>query len=559
MPVIVVNNTDLKQDIMWKDKYFCEKRFRDSSADKERKEKKGLKKDDPRLACESDFGRVVFSSSCRRLHDKTQVFPLTNDDNLHSRLTHSMEVMNVGLSFALRLSKNDEFLKRSGFEESDAYRYLSAILKTSGLVHDIGNPPFGHFGEESIRTYFYNLFESIEQELETDKNQTVKLYHNAILNHVIRDKKGKVLDIDERKKRIDSLRDFLKSDARLDYTQFDGNAQGFRVLTKLQFLDDLCGLNLTYATLAATLKYPNVGKKEEKPVHKHKHGVFTTEKPYLIEIAKECGMEKEGTYIRHPLTYLMEAADSICYLTMDVEDGCSKRSWLSFKAIQNEFSAIVGEDRKFLTFLDEKKIDYTGQYFKKAVVDMRTCLLAYFIDKTITNFLKNLDKIEEGLYTGQDPKNEGELVYDDSLKVGQHMMNVTKKYVLSQREIHSLEIAGDAIIKGIMDCLIGLLFSNREPYRNRGKNFISRSIFLTTLQEYFVDQEVNKEKDPESQSKKYFDEIKNPTVKAEDKYDDFDVYDFSVEERLRIIRDFVACMTDKFALNFYQKLSGQKV
>ena len=557
--MVIVNNTNLKQALMWKDKYFCEKRFRSSSADQERKDKKGLKKDDPRLACESDFGRVVFSSSCRRLHDKTQVFPLTNDDNLHSRLTHSMEVMNVGLSFALRLSKNDDFRKRTGLKESVAYRYLSAILKTSGLVHDIGNPPFGHFGEESIKTYFSNLFDSIEQELEADKDQKAKLYHNAILNHVIRDKKGKLLNSVERRKRIDSLQDFLKSDTRLDYTQFDGNAQGFRVLTKLQFLDDLCGLNLTYATLAATLKYPNNGEKEDNPVHKHKHGVFTTERNYLIEIAKECGMELEGSYIRHPLAYLMEAADSICYMTMDVEDGCSKRSWLSFKAIQNEFSAIKGDDVQFLTFLDEKKTELTGQSFKKAVVDMRTCLLAYFIDKTVNNFLENLEDIEAGTYKGRDPNNEGELVYDDPLEVGQHMMNVTKQYILSQREIHSLEIAGDAIIKGIMDCLIGLLFSNREPYRNRGKNFISRSIFMTTLQEYYVDQEVNKEIDNENRLKKYLDEIQKPTVKAEDKYDVFDVYDFSVEERLRIIRDFVACMTDKFALNFYQKLSGQKV
>lgn len=557
--MIAISDSDLKQNYMWKDKYFCDKRFRDSYADQERKDKKGLKRNDPRLACESDFGRVVFSSSCRRLHDKTQVFPLTNDDNLHSRLTHSMEVMNVGLSFALRLSKNNEFLKRSGFEETDAYRYLSAILKTSGLVHDIGNPPFGHFGEESIRTYFFTLFDSIEQELENDINQTAKLYQNAILNHVIRDRKGALLDDDNRKKRIKSLQDFLKSDVRLDYTQFDGNAQGFRVLTKLQFLDDLCGLNLTYATLAATLKYPNIGKKEDKPVHKHKHGIFTTEKPYLIEIAKECGMEKDGTYIRHPLAYLMEAADSICYMTMDVEDGCSKRSWLSLKDIQKEFFDIKGDDVDFLTFLNEDKTELTGQRFKKAVVDMRTCLLAYFIDKTVTNFVKNIDKIEDGIYTGQDTENEGELVYDDDLRVGQRMMNVTKKHILSQREIHSLEIAGDAIIKGIMDCLIGLLFSNRASYRNRGKNFISRSIFLTTLQEYYVDKEVNKEEDTERKSKIYFEEIRMPTVKAEDKYDDFDVYDFSVEERLRIIRDFVACMTDKFALNFYQKLSGQKV
>ena len=539
---------------MWKDKYFNEDRFRDSYADRDRNNKSGLKKNDPRLACESDFGRVVFSSSCRRLHDKTQVFPLTNDDNLHSRLTHSMEVMNVGLSFALRLSKNENFCKITGLKEWEVYRYLSAYLKTAGLVHDIGNPPFGHFGEESIKAYFSNLFNEIEFELEDNEEETI--YNNPIINHIIRDCDGNLIEnIDERKNKIDELKALLKSPTSLDYTQFDGNAQGFRVLTKLQFLDDLCGLNLTYSSLAATLKYPNTGSKEKTPVHKHKHGVFTTEKKYLDKIAEKCGMKtEEGEIIRHPLSYLMEAADSICYMTMDVEDGCSKRSWISFEDIQKEFSEVSAEIKELFPFLDLGGDRLRGQRFKKVVVEMRTQLLAYFIDKTIDNFVSNIEKIENGTYIGNEQE-EGELVYDDPQKVGQHMKEITKTFVLSQREIHSLEIAGDAILKGIMDCLIGLLFNNRKQYRIRGKNFISRSIFLTTLQEHYIDKIVSASDNDQI----YYKEIANPTIKAEEQYDNFDVYDLSVEERLRIIRDFVAGMTDKFALNFYQKLSGQRV
>lgn len=544
---------------MWKENYLYDKRFRESDADKEREEKIGLKKNDPRIACESDFGRVVFSSSCRRLHDKTQVFPLTNDDNLHSRLTHSMEVMNVGLSFALRLSKNKEFLKHIGMEkeEEEAYRYLSAILKTAGLVHDIGNPPFGHFGEESIKAYFINLFEELEKEINQEKD--LKFSKNPILNHIIRDNKGMLLNDNEKRTRINELKSFLDSERKFDYTQFDGNAQGFRVLTKLQFLDDLCGLNLTYATLAATIKYPNVKEKKDSPVHQHKHGVFTTEGLYLKAIAEKCKMCKGEGYIRHPLSYLMEAADSICYMTMDVEDGCSKRSWLSFGDIQQAFEGVNEEIKDQLKFLKPQEGKLTGQRYKKAVVDMRTGLLAYFIDKTTNTYLSNIKEIEDGTYTGQDSENEGELVYDDKELVGQRMMGLTKRFILAQREIHSLEIAGDAILKGIMDCLIGLMFNNSKQYRSRGKNFISRSIFLTTLQEHLVDIEVGKEADNEAREKKYLKEIAKPSEKAEDEYDGFDVYDFSVEERLRIIRDFVACMTDKFALNFYQKLSGQKV
>lgn len=550
-----------KERIMWEESYFNKNRFRVSNADKERQNSEGLKKDDPRLACESDFGRVVFSSSCRRLHDKTQVFPLTNDDNLHSRLTHSMEVMNVGLSFALRLSKNEEFLKHIGMEKKGelAYRYLSAILKTAGLVHDIGNPPFGHFGEESIKSYFLNLFDELRDELTHTDIKDLKMSKNPILNHIIRDAKGGSLSEEDKRNNIQKLKDFLESDKILDYTQFDGNAQGFRVLTKLQFLDDLCGLNLTYATLAATIKYPNAQGMEETPVHKHKHGIFTTEELYLKKIAEVCKMKKGDDYIRHPLSYLMEAADSICYMVMDVEDGCSKRSWLDFNVIQQTFNDISEETKKLLPFLKPQESTLSGQRYKKAIVEMRTSLLAYFIDKTIGVYLSNIDKIEEGSYTGTDKDNEGELVYDDNEKIGQRMMKLTKDYILAQREIHSLEITGDAIIKGIMDCLINLLFNNNKQYRNRGKNFISRSIFLTTLQEYLVDIEVAKQPDIVSREEKYMEEIAKPSVKAEDIFEGFDVYKFSVEERLRIIRDFVACMTDKFALNFYQKLSGQKV
>lgn len=118
---------------------------------------------DCRNPFESDFGRVVFSSSCRRLHDKTQVFPLTSDDNIHSRLTHSMEVMNIGLSFAIYLCGNQNFKDKTGFTENDILRKISPILKTSCLVHDIGNPPFGHFGEVVIQEYFKKLFANLEK------------------------------------------------------------------------------------------------------------------------------------------------------------------------------------------------------------------------------------------------------------------------------------------------------------------------------------------------------------------------------------------------------------
>lgn len=137
----------------WK-KYLSTERMRKSSINIEQRKEHN----DYRTDIESDFGRVIFSSACRRLHDKTQVFPLTTDDNIHSRLTHSMEVMNIGQSFVFTLSESEEFKRHTGLDEVAILRNLAAALKVACLVHDIGNPPFGHFGEDSLQSYFQELF-----------------------------------------------------------------------------------------------------------------------------------------------------------------------------------------------------------------------------------------------------------------------------------------------------------------------------------------------------------------------------------------------------------------
>lgn len=118
------------------------------------------KSNDPRNEFESDFGRVIFSPATRRMHDKTQVIPLTIDDNIHTRLTHSLEVMSIGNSLGIGLSENDEFLNKSGLDKIKVLREIPVILKSVCLVHDIGNPPFGHFGEDIIKIYFQKLFEN---------------------------------------------------------------------------------------------------------------------------------------------------------------------------------------------------------------------------------------------------------------------------------------------------------------------------------------------------------------------------------------------------------------
>ena len=220
-------------------------------ADRERQSRAIPKGLDHRSAFDSDFGRVIFSSAARRMHDKTQVFPLSGGDSVHTRLTHSMEVLSVAQSLGTDFCRDEEVVRTYGEQVAHLLeQQLPAILRTAAFVHDIGNPPFGHFGEQIIGNYF------------SDGNG-----------------KNYLSDLTE--------------EQQFDFTQFDGNAQGFRILTRMPYLNDLNGLNLTYAVLAASLKYPNSGSKNKKGgASVHKHGVFSSEADVLGRVADACRLRR---------------------------------------------------------------------------------------------------------------------------------------------------------------------------------------------------------------------------------------------------------------------------
>ena len=178
---------------------------------------------DLRNEFESDFGRIIFSPAVRRMHDKTQVFPLTTDDNIHTRLTHSMEVQSIAYSLGLNICSKKEFINRINKEKEELIRVIPIILSSIALCHDIGNPPFGHYGEDIIADYFSKFF---------CKGNDIKT----------------------------NLSEYQKD----DFIKYNGNAQGFRVLTRLQVLQDVHGLNLTFGTLCAYLKYPFLSNELEK-------------------------------------------------------------------------------------------------------------------------------------------------------------------------------------------------------------------------------------------------------------------------------------------------------
>ncbi len=238
-----------------------------------------VKDEEGRSPFHSDHDKIIFSGAFRRLARKTQVHPLATNDHIHNRMTHSLEVACVGRTLGIRVGAA---LKAAGdLPEHIVPTDIGDIVQASCLAHDIGNPPFGHTGEEAIRNWFQKEGASYLEQL-TPAEQT-------------------------------------------DIRVFEGNAQGLRVLTTSEYYQYQEGMRLTYATLASSIKYPWCSEatvKRQRPKH-NKYGIFQSELNYLHEIADKTGLLQKGEdwYCRHPLVYLMEAADDFCYGIIDLEDG----------------------------------------------------------------------------------------------------------------------------------------------------------------------------------------------------------------------------------------------
>jgi dGTPase len=254
-----------------------------------------------------DSDRVVFSSAFRRLQDKTQVFPLADNDYVRTRLTHSLEVASVARSLGARVGA--AIVERHGlgprFHASD----FGAIVSAAALAHDLGNPPFGHSGEDAISHWF--------------KSSPV----------------------------VAATRGELSDDERADFACFEGNAQGFRIVTRLQMPDNP-GLRLTCATLGAFTKYPRAarlpGEVRTVGVSAKKFGFFHAERAFFTEVAERTGLRRRAPgvdwWCRHPLAFLVEAADDICYRLVDFEDGF-RLKFLSFAEVRDAFLAVSGDPR----------------------------------------------------------------------------------------------------------------------------------------------------------------------------------------------------------------------
>lgn len=499
--------------------------------------RKSRRTDTSRNNFESDFGRTIFSPATRRMHDKTQVFPLTADDHIHTRLTHSMEVMAIGHSLGIKVCEDSTFRELVGVDR-DIFREIPVILKNACLLHDIGNPPFGHFGENVIQNYFAEYFKS--------------------------------------KEAID-----LTTAEKEDFMFFDGNAQGFRVITKLQILNDPYGLNLTYATLGAYLKYPNAGAKDKSKIYKKKRGIFQSEIEYLNKVAEGCGTKIDNDIIRHPLCYLMEAADSICYLVMDIEDGFNK-GWYNFNYIANKLSKVDGI-AEAVKKTESKRNGFGDE--STMMVNFRIYLINRLVNLAVKNFLDNIEQICAGLYFT-------ELINDDETKLTEALIDFTCEEIFPKREITSLELTGHSVLTGLLDYYIKFIFHKEESYQKRAAGLISdsvlriafienkESIFVKRLKEFEAKSKID-DKNKIKYQKKYenlntlldkLNELKEETSKNQILNEDImkceaeiiklinpHINDLNNYYKLRVIVDFISGMTDQFALNHYQKLSGQKI
>lgn len=357
--------------------------------------------DDTRLGFEVDYDRIIFSSAFRSLQDKTQVIPLSKTDFVHTRLTHSLEVSVVGRSLGRLvgkkiLEKYPHLAEIHGYQMND----FGAIVAASALAHDIGNPPFGHSGEKAIGEYF-----------KTGNGQQFK--------------------------------EKLTEKEWQDVIDFEGNANGFSVVSSSR--EGVEGsLRLTYATLGAFMKYPkeSLPKKPSQNICDKKYGFFQQDKFFFKEVAEELGLisNKSGNdigYNRHPLAFLVEAADDICYTIIDFEDGINLGLIEEEKALE------------YLVNLVKNNIDKKKYYELTTKEDRLSYLRALAIGSLINDAVKIFIENEEAILKGEFSvalmdKSQYKAQIDDIIKV-------SIKQIYQSKEVIEKEVMGYKVIHTLLD------------------------------------------------------------------------------------------------------------
>jgi dGTPase len=417
-----------------------------------------------------DLDRIVFSSAFRRMQDKTQVFPLSKVDYVRTRLTHSLEASSIGRSLGTLVGEQVIGRHRlDGFEAAD----FGAICAAACLAHDIGNPPFGHSGEDAIRHWAHTADYGARR---------VAMLHGS---------------------------------EREDFLAFEGNAQGFRIITRLQNPDNVGGLQLTAATLAAFTKYPReswLGGSRYDGVSAKKQG-FTADDRASFEWVAQCvGLlprdNHHAMWCRHPLAFLVEAADDISYRVIDIEDGY-RLGHFSYAEVLDLFWPLITDKPR-----QEKRLSCIREP-KDRVEFLRAKVINEVIRQVLDCFMDNEGAILDGDF---DRPLLGELASRQQLDA---LIDMARQRIYCAPEVVSIQAAGFQVVGDLLERFVQVV----DDVAERGDQASPRSLMLIRLvPEQFIG-------------------VSGAPV--EDPY-----------RRLLLLTDFVSGMTDSYAVTLYKKVTG---
>ncbi len=380
---------------------------------------KHTKGTDLRSEFEKDYHRIIGSASFRRLQDKTQVFPLDKSDFIRTRLTHSLEVSSFAKSLGQNIGENILTYKKDPSFTPGMKEDICSILQCAGLIHDIGNPPFGHFGETAIREWF-------------ERNLPVLKFHGKSVEEALTE---------------------VSEQMREDFYHFEGNAQALRLVSKLHFLVDENGMNLTYALLNTIVKYPvsstGINKKSGN-IKDKKMGYYLADEEIFREIQKETGTNGR----RHPLTFILEAADDIAYKTADIEDAFVKGFISYYKLLDEltELQAMYGQgDQIFnpVKVLEDLYIRGKGRHVQKpeeyAIKNWIIRVQGFLINCATYGFTSNYNAIMAGEY----PYDLFHHTFAEKLM--DLLGDLAFREVFTSEQIYRMEVSEAAMIDFLMD------------------------------------------------------------------------------------------------------------
>lgn len=431
---------------------------------------------------EIDWDRIIFSSPFRRLQNKTQVFPLPEEVFVHNRLTHSLEVASVGRSLGAIVGQGlvDQCAEIQYHKEvGDFYRNdLKHVIAASCLSHDMGNPAFGHSGEDAISKYFRDRVSDKTADLE--------------------------------------FRNLFNDAEWSDLTNFEGNANALRVLTKQPFGRLPGGFRLTYSTLGAMLKYPceSLASDKKGAIHRKKYGFFDIDRPVFLDIAQKLNMipEHDGsllTFKRHPFVFLVEAADDICYNVIDYEDA-HRLKILSYDEVEKPLLAIIENSEKELIDKTKENLKALKNDKNEAVAYLRAKSINCLTRKCADSFLQHQDKIIQGQFN----QSLIDSLTDIADVLGEISTNSIRR-IYNHESVVRIELAGFHIMSGLIEDFVESALIEKSK---RTKRHIKTLNLLS--------------------SQYTFEESDTPYVKV-----------------MHII-DFVSGMTDLYALKLYRNLRG---